>query len=87
MGQNVPQAHLEETISQKESAYLDSTPHGNIITGYDGYIKGSGSAAHKRKPPPLEQNRVFTRSSISYRSNAGGVRLHPLVTARRGVHA
>lgn len=68
------QAQLEDSISQKESAYLDSTPHGNIITGYDGYIKGGGSAAHKKKPPPLEQNRVFTRSSISYRPNASGVR-------------
>ena len=67
------QAQLEDTISQKESAYLESTPQGNIINGYDGYIKGAGGA-NKKKPPPLEQSRVFSRSSISYRPNPAGVR-------------
>ena len=61
------QAHLEETINQKETAYLDSTPAGNIITRDEGYIKGGAAAANKKKAVPAEQNRVFTRSSISYR--------------------
>jgi chromatin modification-related protein EAF6 len=55
---------------QKETAYLDSTPNGNIITGFDNYMKGmSGAAAQRRKVGPMEQNRVFSRSSISYRPN------------------
>lgn len=66
---------MEESIAQKETAYLDSTPSGNIITGFDNYMKGtSGAAAQRRKTGPAEQNRVFSRSSISYRPN-NGVRL------------
>ena len=55
---------------QKEAAYLESTPSGNIITGFDNYMKGiSGAAAQRRKTGPMDQNRVFSRSSISYRPN------------------
>lgn len=69
---------MEESIAQKETAYLDSTPSGNIITGFDNYMKGtSGAAAQRRKTGPAEQNRVFSRSSISYRPN-NGVRLPSL---------
>lgn len=61
---------MEDGIAQKESAYLESTPAGNIITGFDNYMKGtSGAAAQRRKAGPMEQNRVFSRSSISYRPN------------------
>ncbi|KAF4979020.1 hypothetical protein FZEAL_4695 [Fusarium zealandicum] len=61
---------VEDGIAQKETAYLDSTPSGNIITGFDNYMKGtSGAAAQRRKTGPMEQNRVFSRSSISYRPN------------------
>ncbi|CAM1507067.1 Fc.00g067080.m01.CDS01 [Cosmosporella sp. VM-42] len=63
-------AQVEEGIAQKEITYLDSTPSGNIITGFDNYMKGqSGAAAQRRKVGPMEQNRVFSRSSISYRPN------------------
>ncbi|PHH88206.1 hypothetical protein CDD83_7841 [Cordyceps sp. RAO-2017] len=63
-------AQLEDSIAQKESAYLESTPAGNIITGFDNYMKGtSGAAAQRRKAGSAEQNRVFSRSSISYRPN------------------
>lgn len=66
------QAQLEESIASKESAYLDSTPTGNIITGFDNYMKGtSGAAAQRRRAGPMEQNRVFSRSSVSYRPNNG----------------
>jgi len=61
---------IEEAIAQKEAIYLESTPSGNIITGFDNYMKGqSGAAAQRRKTGPLEQNRVFSRSSISYKPN------------------
>ncbi|KAI8725059.1 Chromatin modification-related protein EAF6 [Fusarium sp. LHS14.1] len=61
---------VEDGIAQKETAYLDSTPSGNIITGFDNYMKGtSGAAAQRRKAGTMEQNRVFSRSSISYRPN------------------
>ncbi|KAI1345168.1 histone acetyltransferase subunit NuA4-domain-containing protein [Xylariaceae sp. FL0016] len=60
-------AMQEQNILTKETEYLESTPYGNIITGFDGYIKGSSSAAAQRKRTgQLDQNRVFSRSSISY---------------------
>lgn len=64
------QNSVEEGIIQKESAYLENTPSGNIITGFDNYMKGiSGAGAQRRKTGPMEQNRVFSRSSTSYRPN------------------
>ncbi|KAH7369015.1 histone acetyltransferase subunit NuA4-domain-containing protein [Plectosphaerella cucumerina] len=61
-------AALEAEIEQKESTYLEGTPHGNIIAGFDNYIKGTSTGgAARRKQGPIEQNRVFSRSSISYR--------------------
>ncbi len=60
----------EEAIFQKESDYLENTPSGNIITGFDNYTKGTtGAAAQRRKTGLTETNRVFSRSSISYNSN------------------
>ncbi|POR31334.1 Dipeptidyl-peptidase 5 [Tolypocladium paradoxum] len=65
-------AQMEESIASKEAAYLDNSPAGNIITGFDNYMKGtSGAAAQRRKTGPMEQNRVFSRSSTSYRPNNG----------------
>ncbi|EQL04270.1 Histone H4 acetyltransferase, NuA4 complex, Eaf6 [Ophiocordyceps sinensis CO18] len=63
-------AQMEDSIAHKESAYLDSNPAGNIITGFDNYMKGtSGGSAQRRKAGSVDQNRVFSRSSISYRPN------------------
>ncbi|KJZ72656.1 hypothetical protein HIM_08015 [Hirsutella minnesotensis 3608] len=63
-------AQTEESIAQKETAYLESTPAGNIITGFENYMKGtSGAASQRRKAGSTEQSRVFSRSSISYRPN------------------
>ncbi|KAG5919055.1 hypothetical protein E4U42_006613 [Claviceps africana] len=63
---------VEESIVSKEAAYLESTPSGNIITGFDNYMKGTtGAAAQRRKSGPIDQNRVFSKSSISYRPANG----------------
>ncbi|KAL2125326.1 hypothetical protein VTJ04DRAFT_1691 [Mycothermus thermophilus] len=60
-------ANVEELILAKETEYLESTPAGNIITGFDAYIKGgTAAAAQRRKASMTDQNRVFSRSSISY---------------------
>ncbi|CAK7266552.1 hypothetical protein SEPCBS57363_002147 [Sporothrix epigloea] len=57
----------EEAIAQKEIEYLENTTNGNIITGFDNYVKGiTGAAAQRRKTGATEANRLFTRSSISY---------------------
>ncbi|KAB5580826.1 histone acetyltransferase subunit NuA4-domain-containing protein [Coniochaeta sp. 2T2.1] len=64
-------AAQEEAIYQKETDYLESTPNGNIITGFDNYTKGTtGAAAQRRKTGLMDANRVFSRSSISYNPNA-----------------
>jgi hypothetical protein len=65
------QAAQEEAIYQKETDYLENTPNGNIITGFDNYTKGTtGAAAQRRKTGLTDANRVFSRSSISYNPNA-----------------
>lgn len=68
------QASREEAIERKETEYLESTPAGNILTGFDNYTKGTtqAAAAQRRKTGPLEQHRVFSRSSISYNPIAAG---------------
>jgi Histone acetyltransferase subunit NuA4 len=67
----------EDSIYKKETDYLEDTPSGNIITGFEAYTKGSGSSApgQRRRAAVQESNRVFSRSSISYNVNAVGVSL------------
>ncbi|KAL8304097.1 hypothetical protein RB601_007420 [Gaeumannomyces tritici] len=60
----------EDMIYQKETEYLENTPSGNIITGFDNYTKATtGAAAQRRKTGLTESSRVFSRSSISYNAN------------------
>ncbi|RYP34959.1 hypothetical protein DL767_004036 [Monosporascus sp. MG133] len=60
-------AQLEASIANHETEYLEGTPSGNIITGFDNYTKGTTSAAAQRRRTGLiDQNRVFSRSSVSY---------------------
>lgn len=65
-------AAQEEAIYKKETEYLEETPSGNIITGFDSYTKGTSSApgGGRRKAQVTDANRVFSRSSISYNMNA-----------------
>jgi len=65
-------ASQEEAIFKKETEYLEETPSGNIITGFEAYTKGSGSMApggQRRRAAVQEANRVFSKSSISYNIN------------------
>ncbi|CZT42810.1 related to Chromatin modification-related protein eaf-6 [Rhynchosporium secalis] len=63
----------ESEILRKETEYLEETPHGNIIIGFEGYTKGVSVVPGQRlrRPMVLEGNRVFSRSSVSY-GNGGG---------------
>ncbi|KAI9698210.1 MAG: hypothetical protein M1836_004212 [Candelina mexicana] len=70
----------DDQIYRMETAYLEETNAGNIIKGFDNYVKGSsttgsnsantasgvGGAANRRKGQILEQDRVFSRSSASF---------------------
>lgn len=68
------QAAQEEHILAKETEYLENTPSGNIIIGFDNYTKGmSTAAAQRRKTGPTDALRVFSRSSVSYNAAAATV--------------
>jgi chromatin modification-related protein EAF6 len=59
----------EDTIYKNETDYLEDTPAGNIITGFEGYTKGSGVLAPgggRRRAQVVDGNRVFSRSSLSF---------------------
>ncbi|KAI9720393.1 MAG: hypothetical protein M1812_002899 [Candelaria pacifica] len=69
----------DDQIYRMETTYLEETGAGNIIKGFDNYVKGSsttgtgagatsgaGGAASRRKGQVLEQDRVFSKSSASF---------------------
>jgi chromatin modification-related protein EAF6 len=65
-------ANQEDAIFKKETEYLEDTPQGNIITGFEGYVKGGVQAAQRRGGQRVvDGNRVFSRSSVSFQ--AGGI--------------
>ncbi|KAF2196840.1 NuA4-domain-containing protein [Delitschia confertaspora ATCC 74209] len=69
-------AQLEENILRVETSYLEETSAGNIIKGFDNYIKGSTTisaaggggpgAGGRRKAAVSEADRIFSRSSASF---------------------
>lgn len=58
----------EDTIFRKETEYLEETPSGNIITGFEAYTKGTGvmSGGARRRGGVSDGSRVFSKSSISF---------------------
>jgi len=67
-------AAIEDDIHKRETMYLEETPHGNIITGFDAYTKGTGAAAGagRRRGGVNDSNRVFSKSSVTFNQNMVG---------------
>ena len=72
---NKNMANLEATIARAEHTYLEETSAaGNIIKGFDNYIKASAGAgssaaastATRRKGGVNDQDKVFSNSSVSW---------------------
>lgn len=66
-------AAIEDQIFKAESAYLEETSNsGNIVRGFDGWVKGvqvgggRGGADERRRGRVRDDERVFSRSSVSW---------------------
>ncbi|KAF2118370.1 histone acetyltransferase subunit NuA4-domain-containing protein [Lophiotrema nucula] len=67
-------AAIEDNIYRHETGYLEETTAGNIIKGFDNYIKGAtttstaggAGTATRRKAPISDVDRIFSRSSASF---------------------
>lgn len=68
------QAKIEDEILRNETTYLEETSAGNIIKGFDNYIKGASTStttggagtATRRKAQISDTDRIFSRSSSSF---------------------
>lgn len=54
---------LEEQLYKLEGAYLEDTPSGNVVRGFENYVKGSQT---KKRIGLSEQDRVFSMSSAVF---------------------
>lgn len=54
---------MEEQIFKLEGAYLEDTNNGNVVKGFDSYVKGTQT---KRRTGLNENDRIFSQSSAVF---------------------
>ncbi|KAK5172367.1 uncharacterized protein LTR77_004006 [Saxophila tyrrhenica] len=76
-------AAVEEQIFKAEGSYLEDTAgSGNIVRGFDGWVKGvqvggRGAADDRRRGRVRDDDRVFSRSSVSWMKAQDGSDSNP----------
>lgn len=60
------QSQLEQNIVELEAKYLANTRYGNIVKGFDNYIKGTSAAAQRKQGELKEEDYIWSRSSLSH---------------------
>ncbi|KAF2750695.1 NuA4-domain-containing protein [Sporormia fimetaria CBS 119925] len=71
-------AELDADIRRRETAYLENYGAGNIVKGFDNYIKGTslatssggGGPMARRKAAISDADRIFSNGSISFARDA-----------------
>lgn len=61
----------EDNIFKAETTYLEETQNGNIIKGFDNYIKGGVT---RRRTNFSDSDRIFSLSSLTYAAKVRTVR-------------
>ncbi len=51
------------SIYAVETAYLEETPYGNIVRGFESFV---GRSEKKSRPRALDHERIFSKSSFTY---------------------
>ena len=55
---------IENSLYNLETSYIEEITYGNIVRGYEGYLTARTPVARRQRP--IETDRIFSSSSISY---------------------